>query len=299
MLTKRRIALVIAGLGVAGVVSGFAPLPDVWSSTENRETNIVGNPERGAYVIRLAGCIACHTDSKNGGVELAGGREFETPFGVFRSPNITPDKETGIGEWTMTMFSNAVTKGLRPDGSHYYPAFPYTSYAKMSDQDVADLKAYLETVTPVKNAVPDHDLPFPFSMREGLSVWKSMYFDDGRFQPDPDKSSVWNRGAYLVNGPAHCAECHTPRTILGGLDQEDMFYGTKNGPEGEKVPNITNDPSLGIGKWEEMDVAFLLQMGLTPKGDSVGGSMGEVVRDGTAYFTPEDIAAITEYLMNP
>lgn len=298
MLNKRNAVLALIALGTVGIVSGFAPIPGVWNSTETRNTNLEGSAERGAYVIRLAGCIACHTDSKNGGAELAGGRAFETPFGVFRSPNITPDKETGIGNWSLETFSNAVTKGLRPDGTHYYPAFPYTSYAKMSDQDVADLKSYLDTVKPVKNAVADHDLSFPFSMREGLGLWKSMYFDDKKFAPNPERSKSWNRGAYLVNGPGHCAECHTPRTFFGGLAETEKFYGTQESPEGEKVPNITNDPSLGIGKWGEMDVAFLLQMGLTPKGDSVGGSMGEVVRDGTAHYTQEDVSAVTEYLMN-
>lgn len=299
MLGRRGVFIIIAALGVAGFAGGYTPGLGLSPRGEDRNTALAGDAERGAYVIRLAGCIACHTDGKNGGTELAGGREFKTPFGVFRSPNITPDVKTGIGGWTLEAFSNAVTRGLRPDGGHYYPAFPYTSYTKMSDTDVADLKAYLDTVKPVSNPVADHDLPFPFSMRGGLGLWKSMYFNDGKFQPSPDRSQSWNRGAYLANGPGHCAECHTPRTFLGGLDQAEAFHGAKQGPKGEKVPNITNDPSRGIGKWNEMDVAFLLQMGLTPEGDSVGGSMGDVIRDGTAHFSPEDISALTDYLLSP
>jgi len=300
MITKRRLALAVVGLGLTGLVSGFAPLPDVWEpSTERQIENISGDPKRGAYVIRTAGCIACHTDAQNGGAELAGGREFDTPYGVFRAPNITPDKETGIGGWSLAMFSDALTKGLRPDGSHYYPAFPYTSYTKMADQDVTDLKAYLDSIKPVSNEVQDHDLAFPFSVREGLGIWKALYFSDGQFQPRPEKSQAWNRGAYLVNGPGHCVECHTPRTLLGGLEAEATLEGTAKSPDGEKVPNITNHPTAGIGQWGEMDVAFLLQMGLTPDGDSVGGSMGEVVRDGTSHFTQDDIAAVSTYLLNP
>ncbi|MBO6781746.1 MAG: cytochrome c, partial [Alphaproteobacteria bacterium] len=158
--------------------------------------------ERGEYVFATAGCASCHTKPE-GGAFLAGGREFKTDFGSFFSPNITPDADTGIGGWSDEDFMRAMREGISPDGKHYYPTFPYTSYTRMTDADVLDLKAYLDTVPAVRNAVPEHDLPFPFSVRLSMFGWKLLFFDEGRFEPDPTKSDEWNRGAYLVTGPGH------------------------------------------------------------------------------------------------
>lgn len=296
-IKKRFLITVGTTLGI-----GVVALSIMSVSSEAREDSavqaIVGDAERGAYVIRVAGCIACHTNTLNGGETLAGGRGLKTKYGVFRTPNITPDINTGIGGWSLDTFSTALRQGLAPDGSHYYPAFPYTSYANMTDQDVADLKSYLDSVKPVTNAVADHDLKFPFNIRQAMQVWKALFFNGQTFESDPTKSEQWNRGAYIVNGPGHCVECHTPRNLLGALDDSEALIGTKDGPEGDKVPNISRDLEHGIGQWSPMDVTFLLQMGLTPSGDSVGGAMGEVVRDGMSFLTQEDIAAISTYLLD-
>jgi mono/diheme cytochrome c family protein len=260
--------------------------------------NAVGDPARGEYVLHMAGCLSCHTDAKNGGQPLAGGRALPTDFGTFYSPNITPDPETGIGGWSTEAFVQALTEGLSPSGQHYYPAFPYTAYTRMTEQDLADLKAYLDTVPPVPNQVRPHDLSFPFSFRPLLLGWKMLFFDDGPILPDPNQSESWNRGAYLVNGPGHCGECHTPRNILGGPKPNRRLAGTERGPDGKAVPNITPQEGDGIGGWSATDVTFMLQTGLLPDGDAVGGAMGDVIEDNTSHLTPEDRAAIAEYLLS-
>jgi mono/diheme cytochrome c family protein len=258
--------------------------------------DVAGDPERGAYVLRMGGCVSCHTDSTNGGAMLAGGRALATPFGTFHTPNITPDPETGIGGWSTGEFVQAMTQGVSPDGHDYYPAFPYTSYARMSVQDLADLKAFLDTVEPVANQVPAHDLAFPFGFRQLLKPWKVMFFREHPFEPDSSHSDSWNRGAYLVNGPTHCGECHTPRNSLGASDRSHFLSGTRDGPDRKPVPNITPNPDDGIGSWSPTDITFALQTGILPDGDVLGGAMSEVVRDSTGHLTQEDRAAIAEYL---
>ncbi|HEY5598718.1 MAG TPA: cytochrome c, partial [Kiloniellales bacterium] len=174
---------------------------------------------RGAYVFRAAGCYACHTDSKNKGAPLAGGRALVTPFGTFYTPNITPDPATGIGAWPVADLARALREGLAPDGSHFYPAFPYTSYTGMIDQDVGDLRAYLMAQPPVVQANRPHELYLPFRLRALVSVWKWLFFTPGRLAEEPTRDAAWNRGAYLVQALGHCGECHTPRDALGGLNK--------------------------------------------------------------------------------
>ena len=251
---------------------------------------------RGEYVFATAGCASCHTAPKDGAF-LAGGREFETDFGTFISPNITPDAETGIGGWSDEDFMRAMREGVSPDGGHYYPVFPYTSYTRMSDADVLDLKAYLDTVPAVSNAVPDHDLSFPFNIRLAMFGWKLLFFDEGRFEPDPAESESWNRGAYLVTGPGHCGECHSPRNILGVVDTSEALSGNRNGPEGDSVPNITPGPG-GIGDWGEDDIIGALEIGLLPDGDFMGGAMADVIEDNTGKLTGDDLQAIITYLLS-
>ena len=253
-----------------------------------------GNAERGKYVFATAGCGTCHTAEK-GGAFLAGGRELKTDFGSFFTPNITPDKETGIGGWSDEDFARAVQKGVSPDGDQYYPTFPYTSYVRMTQTDILDLKAYLDTVPPVRNAVRDHDLPFPFSIRLSMIGWKLLFFDKSPFEPDPTKSAVWNRGAYLVNAPGHCGECHTPRNLLGVVNNNLALSGNKNGPVGDSVPNITPGEG-GIGDWEHDDIISALEIGLLPDGDFLGGAMTDVIEDNTSKLTAEDLNAIATYL---
>ncbi len=252
--------------------------------------------ERGEYVFASAGCASCHTVPE-GGAFLAGGRELKTDFGSFFTPNITPDPETGIGGWSDEDFLRAMREGLSPEGDHYYPTFPYTSYTRMTDEDVLDLKAYLDTVPAVKNEVPEHDLPFPFNIRMSMFGWKLLFFDDERFVPDPTKSDAWNRGAYLVNGPGHCGECHSPRNILGVVDSSEALSGNRNGPEGDSVPNITPGPG-GIGDWSEDEIISALEIGLLPDGDFMGGAMADVIEDNTGKLNAEDLQAIATYLLS-
>ena len=255
-----------------------------------------GDAERGAYMLAAAGCVACHTVPKDGAF-LAGGRELKTDFGSFFTPNITPDPETGIGNWSDEDFIRAMKKGVSPDGGRYYPTFPYTSYTRMTRQDMLDLKAYLDAVPPVRNAVPDHDLAFPFGIRASMMGWQLLFFDDTPFEADPTQSDAWNRGAYLVNGPGHCGECHTPRNLLGVVDSGRPLAGNANGPEGDAVPNITPHSS-GIGGWSEDDIVSMLEVGLLPDGDFAGGAMTDVIEESTSKLSEDDRKAIASYLLS-
>jgi len=252
---------------------------------------------RGEYVFRAAAGCSCHTDIPSDGPALAGGRAIETPFGTFYSPNITPDPQTGIGDWSEADFVRAMTEGLSPAGEHYYPVFPYTSYARMSRQDLGDLWAYLQSREPVERRNREHDVWWPVGWRYLLSWWKWLYLYETEPVSDPSRSESWNRGAYLVNGPSHCGECHTPRDWFGGRDPDMALAGTAAGPEGELAPNITPDPETGIGDWRPEDLAWLLRTGLLPDGDSVQGPMAEAIDHGYTDLDNGDLRAIAEYIM--
>jgi mono/diheme cytochrome c family protein len=247
---------------------------------------------RGEQVFHIGGCTNCHT-AKNG-QPLAGGDAIASPFGDFYPPNITPDPETGIGGWSEADFIRAMREGVGPDGAPYYPAFPYTSYTRMTDDDLKALKAYLGTVASVRQESRPHALRFPFNQRWGMRIWQRLFFTPQRFEPDPSKDAAWNRGAYLVQGPGHCAECHTPRTSYGVLEVDRAFAGAQLGKE--KVPNITSDPEKGIGKWSEDDIATVLKLGMTPTGDFVGSDMAKVVKNDTSPLPDEDVQAIATYI---
>lgn len=251
---------------------------------------------RGEYVFNAAGCLGCHTDEKGGGAPLAGGRGLATPFGTFHTPNITPDPVHGIGRWTEAQFVTAFREGEGPGGTHLFPAFPYASYTRMTDADLKDLRAYLMTRPASAQANRPHELDPPFGWRFLLPLWKALYLDEGPLPDDPSKPAEWNRGRYLVEALGHCGECHTPRDWMGGMDQDRRFAGTANGPEGDKIPNITPDPKAGIGGWSVGDIASFLEIGMTPDGDFVGSGMGEVIRNSTSKLTPEDRRAIAVYL---
>ena len=254
------------------------------------------DPARGKYLLAAGGCVACHTDKKNKGQPLAGGRALKTPFGVFFSPNITPDKTTGIGNWSDADFVRALREGVRPDGSHYFPSFPYPSYSAMTDDDMLNLKAYLFTLPAVAQPNKPHDLSPPFGWRALVSVWKALYFTPGAYRPDAAKGDEWNRGAYLVRALGHCGECHTPRDALGGRKRDMELAGTDSGPEGGIIPNITPDGETGIGRWSDTDILNVLESGLLPNVDYVGGQMGEVVDEATGKLTDADRRAIIVYL---
>jgi mono/diheme cytochrome c family protein len=284
----------VIALGVIVLVAVGAWLFVPWrgAAPEVAET---GDPTRGEYVLRLGGCASCHTDEKNGGAFLAGGRPLGSPFGTFYTSNITPDPETGLDGWSTGAFVRAMTEGIGPRGHPYFPAFPYPSYTHMTRQDLIDLKAYLDTVEPVANQVPGHELDFPFGFRPLLEGWQLLFFEDGTFEPDPDRSDAWNRGAYIVNGPGHCSECHTPRNALGAPERDRFLAGTRDGPDGKPVPNITPHKD-GIGEWTKGDLAFAFQTSILPDGDVFGGAMGEVVKDGLSHLSRDDLEAIAEYL---
>jgi len=250
---------------------------------------------RGAYLTTAAGCADCHTDSKNGGRPYAGGRALATPFGTFYGPNITPDPDTGIGRWSDTQFLRALREGVRPDGSNYYPVFPYPSFTNITDDDVRAIKAYLFAQQAVRQHNRTHDVAFPFSWRFLLTGWKLLFFRPGPFRPAPERGEAYNRGAYLVTALAHCGECHTARNWFGAMEPSCFLAGTSHGPDGKAVPNITPDPNTGIGNWGEHDIITLLKDGQTPDFDFVGGAMGEIVRN-TSRLDDADRQAIAVYL---
>ncbi len=258
---------------------------------------------RGEMVFHIGGCASCHmppdfedqaADEAAPVPPLTGGKRFETQFGTFIAPNITADNNTGIGTWSTADFATALLKGVSPDGQHYYPAFPYTSYARMTLQDVVDLKAFLDTLPAVERANEDHELSFPFSLRRGLGLWKMLYLRPQPIIELADSSPELQRGQYLVEGPGHCGECHSPRSLAGGIDYSRWLGGAAN-PDGDgSIPNITPHPS-GIAKWELVDISEYLSSGFTPDYDVVGSSMAEVV-DNTARLSASDRQAIAAYL---
>lgn len=253
-----------------------------------------GKALNGQYLANAAGCIGCHTVNKAGGAPFAGGRALETPFGTFYGPNITPDKETGIGNWTEADFRRAIRHGERRDGSNYFPAFPYPSFTGMSDTDIQDLWAYLRTLPPVKQANRDHDLRFPYNLRFLVTGWKLMFFTPGPASPITPTVPVTDpvaRGAYLVRVLGHCGECHTPRNFLGGPNKDDMFAGARI-PEG-KVPNLT---PTRLKKWSDAELKEYLMSGTAPNGDVAVEPMSEVVTNTTSKLTEADLTAVIAFL---
>jgi mono/diheme cytochrome c family protein len=248
----------------------------------------------GKTMFYAGGCAACHaTPEQEDKTRLGGGFGLKSPFGTFYAPNISPDRNDGIGGWSEANFVTALWKGTAPDGSHYYPVFPYGSYQRMKLEDVRDLFAYLKTLPAVQGKVREHDLPIQFRWRRTLGGWKFLFLDGKPVAADPSKSPQWNRGAYLVNGPGHCAECHSPRNLLGGIIASQRFAGGPD-PEGGDgwIPNITQ---AGIGDYSDKDIAQILATGDTPSGDTVGGAMAAVVRN-TSKLPEAERAAIAAYV---
>jgi mono/diheme cytochrome c family protein len=247
----------------------------------------------GRTAFNAGGCSACHAmPGQPDRLRLGGGVAITSPFGTFYAPNISPDPVDGIGRWTEAEFVAALTEGISPSGTHYFPAFPYTSYRHAKVEDIRDLFAYLKTLAPVSGKVRGHDVPFPFNVRRNIGIWKLLFMDSKPFTPDAGRSASWNRGAYLVGGLGHCAECHSPRNLLGGIIAAQRFAGGPN-PEGEGwVPNITQK---GLGDWSQTDIAYFLETGSMPDGDSAGGPMARVIKN-TSQLSPQDRAAMAEYL---
>ncbi|RDV05735.1 cytochrome c [Undibacter mobilis] len=245
--------------------------------------------EAGRYQAVLGDCTGCHTAP--GGKPFAGGVALDTPFGRLVSPNITPDRATGIGTWNEDDFRNAMKRGIGHNGKRLYPAMPYPAYAKMSDRDIADLWAYLRTLQPATNLVESNQLPFPFNIRLLLAGWNWLNFKPGEFKPDPTKSAEWNRGAYIVAGAGHCGVCHAPKTLLGA-DKGGMS-GTVL--QGWLAPNITGNAHEGVGSWSAADIATYLKTG-AGHGTIASGPMAEVIEASTSKMTDADLRAIATYL---
>jgi mono/diheme cytochrome c family protein len=276
--------------GAAWLLSAPRPLYSVenWQAFEAG-----GDAEAGRIVFNVGGCESCHaTPGQPDPLQLGGGLELKTPFGSFYPPNISPDPNDGIGAWKVVDLANALMSGVSPQGRHYYPALPYTSYQRMSLTDVRNLMAFLRTLPAVQGRPPAHKLAFPFSVRRGVGFWKLLYLDQAKLDADPGKSAEWNLGRYLVEGPGHCAECHSPRDALGGIVASRRFSGGP-APDGKgKAPNITG---AGLAKWSKADIAEALASGITPDGDSLGGAMAGVVRN-MAQLPANYRDAIAEYL---
>jgi mono/diheme cytochrome c family protein len=251
-----------------------------------------GDAKRGEYLAKVGGCVGCHTEEKEGATPFAGGRALKTPFGTFYGPNITPDRKAGIGAWTEADFLRALHLGDRPDGSNYFPAFPYPSFTKITDGDARDLWAYLRTLPPSTTPSREHDLWFFFGWRWVVSIWKWLYFTPGAFTAIPGVSDVVNRGAYLVQALGHCGECHTPRNFLGGPKSGRFLAGGK-GPDGKSVANLT---STEFKKDSDKEIKDFLVTGLTAEGDVPAEAMGEVIKNTTSQLTPADLDALIAYL---
>lgn len=252
----------------------------------------LGDAKRGLYLSKAAGCLGCHTEAKPDAEPYAGGRALQTPFGTFYGPNITPHPQAGIGRWNEENFLRAMRRGVRPDGAHYYPAFPYPSFTQMTDEDLRDLWAYLRTLPQSSRASRAHDLKFLFRWRWLVWGWKLFFFSPGALVPDPRRGATLNRGAYLVNALGHCGECHTPRNFLGGPKKSRHLAGSKLA-EGASAPNLT---PTRLKKSSDADVKDFLLTAMTPEGDVAAESMAEVVRNTTSQLTPQDLDALVAYL---
>jgi mono/diheme cytochrome c family protein len=288
----RRILLGLIVIGAAGLgIYWWLTIPGVVesSSLPPRTPNLAN----GLMAFNAGGCASCHAvPNQPDRLKLGGGLAMPSPFGTFYVPNISSDPAYGIGRWSEADFVTAVLKGTSPDGTHYFPAFPYASYQYASVDDVRDLFAYLKTLPAVSGKPRDHDVPFPFNVRRNVGIWKWLFMGGKPLVADASRPASWNRGAYLVNGLGHCAECHSPRDFLGGIVEPQRFAGGPN-PEGEGwVPNITQKR---LGEWSAKDIAYFLETGQTPDGDTAGGSMVRVIKN-TSQLSAEDRAAIGEYL---
>jgi mono/diheme cytochrome c family protein len=247
--------------------------------------------QRGKYLVDAADCVACHTSYK--AAPLAGGRGIETPFGTIYSPNLTPDRETGLGAWSDDDFYNAMHFGLAPDGTRLYPAFPYPYFTKLTRDDVMAIRAYLNTLSPVKTRRPPNELMWPLEHRVFVRGWNWMFFTPGEFAANPQKSAEWNRGAYLVEGPGHCGACHTPKNVLGADSAGQQFEGGVL--QDWFIPKIDNDPRGGLGSWSVDDIVEYLKTGRNAR-SGAAALMAEVVANSTSKLSDQDLHAIAVYV---
>lgn len=288
--------LVAAGGGVFWWLT--TPQPIVIGSLANAlETG--GDADKGRLIFNAGGCAACHVsqgqpEGQVDRLKLGGGLELKSPFGSFFAPNISPHPTDGIGKWTVADLVNAMQGGVSPSGEHYFPAFPYTTYAHAKVEDIRDLMTFLRTMAPVAGKAPTHTVGFPYNIRRGLGLWKMLYLDHAPAAEDKARPASWNRGKYLVEALAHCAECHSGRNAIGGIEPRYLFAGGPDLEGKDWVPNITQHKD-GIASFSEKDIAYMLKTGDTPDGDSVGGSMVPVVRN-MAELGDADRDAIAAYI---
>ncbi|KKB77476.1 cytochrome C [Devosia soli] len=278
----------LASLGV--LTLQFWPLPPPGPIAQAN-----GDVKRGAYLARLSGCITCHTAP--GAEPLSGGAALVSRFGSFYAPNITPDPESGIGSWTFEQFVRAVRQGVSPSGEPYYPAFPYEFYATLTDQDMADLWAALQATPAVDRPSTTHAVPFPFSVRAGVKLWRTFFERPATYVTNITRSAGWNRGRYLVWGPAHCAACHTPRNIVGGLPDGQVLSGDPSMQDGQASPPLTVQALTARGYTKE-GMIQALRTGITPDGDAFGGSMAEVVHQSTKFLLNQHLEDMATYLLD-
>lgn len=288
--------IVLALIGAAGF--WIVTSPTAFALVRGRtfaSLNAAPNLENGKTIFWAGGCASCHAiPNEADRTKLGGGLALPSPFGTFYAPNISPHLRDGVGSWSAEDFARAMTQGVSPDGRHYFPAFPYTSYQRLSETDLRDLFGFIKTLAPVEDKARDHDVPFPFNIRRLLGGWKWLFLDGKPFTPNAQMSEALRRGAYLVEGPGHCAECHSPRNSLGGIVAGMRFAGGPD-PEGKgSVPNITPHET-GIKDYSKEDIAGILSTGLKPDGDSVGGGMGSVSKN-YANVPKADVDAMADYL---
>jgi mono/diheme cytochrome c family protein len=293
---------VVAGVVALAAVAAYFVLSSPATFTYLRGRNDgapSGAPdlENGRTLFFAGGCASCHASpGQEDKLRLAGGLSLQSPYGIFHAPNITPHERDGIGAWGLPEFIRAMREGVSPDGRHYFPSFPYTSYQRMTAADLADLFAFLKTLAPVAGRARDHDIGAVYGFRRNLGIWKLLFLDGRPFVPDPTRSAEWNRGAYLVEGPGHCAECHSPRNIFGAITEGRRFSGGPD-PDGKGfTPNITPHNGTGIGGWSKAELIELLRTGKTMF-DTVGGAMRAVVQN-TSQLSEADRAAMAEYVLS-
>ncbi|MBO9647704.1 MAG: cytochrome c [Variovorax sp.] len=289
------LALVVLALAGAAVLWWLRPsaLPEAGRAATGPKDATTEIINRGEYLARAGDCVACHTAPT--GKPFAGGRAMPTPFGALFVPNITPDDETGIGRWTPDDFYRMMHTGVSKDGTLLYPAMPFASYTKVTRADSDAIFAYLMSVTPVRQQNRPHELKFPFNNRDLLIGWRTLYFKEGEFVPDPKQSAEWNRGAYLVQGLGHCAMCHTAINALGGSSESKAFEGGMIPNQNWYAPSLTSNREAGLGNWEIQEIADLLQVGVSHRGTTYG-PMAEVVYNSLQYLSDEDVRAMAVYL---
>lgn len=285
----------LAIVGGALLVTGCAPRPPPDAAQgAHPSPQDFAQVQRGRYLALAADCAACHSDPAGTG-SLSGGRSIPTPFGAVVAPNITPDRATGIGGWSFAQFDGALRVGRMPSGKWLYPAMPYPYYSHMSAEDVAAILAYLQTLPPVRHSVQSDQLPFPFNIRAGMRFWDALYFNPGTYHADTTKSQEWNRGAFLVRGPGHCAACHTPKTSLGGDRTQQPLQGYA--VQGWFAPDIAGGEQLGLGHWSTEDVIAYLRTGHN-RFAAASGPMADEVSDSTSHLAESDLRAMAVYLKN-